>query len=84
MNISTVLELKFGALMKNYETVVSSNEELNNHIEYLRRQLDELMKQKKKILTSSSGSMGKEESEKDCNPLDSSSEEEPQRRLRRE
>ena len=75
------LKEKFKALMKNYKSITSSNEELKNQSEYLRCQLGESMKpKKKKILASSSGSVCKEDSEEDSNPLVSSSEEELQRR----
>ena len=76
-------EEKFEALMKSYQYVSSSNRELKNQNNYLRRQLGEAMKQKKKALASSSGSVQGEVSYEGSNPLESSSEEEPQGKPRR-
>jgi len=44
------LEQKFEALMKTYQSISSSNQELKNQNEYLRRKLGEALKQKKKLL----------------------------------
>jgi len=72
--------------MKNCESITTNNEELKNLNEYLRHQLGESMKQKRKILanySSSPGSAHEEESESDNHPVVSYSEEEHQKRPRR-
>jgi len=52
MSASMTLEEKFEALMKSYQSVSSSNQELKNQNEYLGRQLRELLKQKEKAVES--------------------------------
>jgi len=53
MSASMTLEEKFQTLIKNYNGIRTSNEELNNQNEYLRRQLCESMKQKRKNIVRS-------------------------------
>jgi len=50
------LEERFEALMKNCESLQAHNEEMTNQNAYLRRQLGELMKQKRREIRSSSSS----------------------------
>jgi len=82
------LEEKFEALMKNYEAMRLQNEEIKNQNEYLRRQLGESMKQRRKELRSSrsfnsSKSDQGEDNHDESHHLNSSSEEDPCRRPRR-
>ena len=58
MSAGITLEEKFEALMKNCEAITTTNEELKNYNEYLRYQLGESLKQKRKILASASSSPG--------------------------
>jgi len=46
-------EEKFEALMKNYDAMKTSSEELKNQNGYLRYQLGDSLKQKRKDITSS-------------------------------
>jgi len=48
------LEEKFGALMKSYQTIASSNLELENQNAYLRRQVKETKKQPRRAVKSPS------------------------------
>ena len=50
------LEERFEAVMKNYEHIQARNEELANQNEYLRRQLGDSLRQKRRELCSSSSS----------------------------
>ena len=54
------LEEKFEALMRNYEAIRLQNDEIKGHNEYLKRQLGESMKQKRKELRSSRSSNSSE------------------------
>jgi len=83
MSDSMILEDKFEALKKNYQSISSSNQELKNQNEYLRLQLGEATKQKKRALVSPSGSIEDETSDEGYDRVESSSKE-PQRRPQRE
>ena len=74
------LEEKFVALMKNYEAMRLQNEEFKNKNEYLKCQLSETMKQKRKEFRSSWSSNSSEsdqgeENHDESHYLNSSSEE---------
>jgi len=56
MRSSITLEEKFEVLMKNFEAINTNNEELKNKNAYLRHQLAESMRQKRKNLVNSSSS----------------------------
>ena len=73
-------EEKFEALMKNFQAMTSTDEELKHLNEYLWKQLDENMKQEQKAFESPTGSIhGDEEA---SNLIISSGEDEPPRRTR--
>jgi len=57
------LEEKFEALMKSYQTIAAIKEEMRDQNAYVRKQLDQSMKQKQKALESLSSSNLEEESE---------------------
>jgi len=78
---SMSLEEKFDALMKSYETIASSNQELENQNAYLRHQIEETEKQTKKPMKRPSGSVHGDDG-KSNSYLSSSSHEEPHRRSR--
>ena len=84
MSSSMSLEEKFEALMKSHQVVSSSNQELENQNECLRKQLGDVLKQKQQALASPTGSVHGEDAEEGSNQMSSSSEEEPQRTTRRE
>jgi len=73
-------EEKFEAFMKNYQAVPSSKAELEKQNEYLQKLLEDDMKQKQKALESPSASIHNEDEASNLNS--SSSDEEPQRRVR--
>ena len=80
MSGTMTLEEKFETLMKNYQTVTSTNEELKSQNEYLRKPLGGNMKQKQKTFESPTGSVyGDEEA---SNLIIFSGEDEPPRRTR--
>ena len=56
MSSSMSVEEKFEALMKSYQTISASNQELLQQNEYLKKELRKSMKQKWRILESSTGS----------------------------
>ena len=77
------VEERFEAHMKNYEETRLHNEEMKNQNAYLRRQLGEAMKQRRKNIGSSSSSSSSgsvREEDEGRNPFGSSSEEEPMKR----
>jgi len=63
MSLSMTLEEKFEALMKSYPTVTAIKEEMRDQNAYLRKQLEQSMKQKQKALESLSSSNLEDESE---------------------
>jgi len=78
------LEEKFKALIKNCETMNATNEELINQNAYLKHQLSDFMRQKRKAAasshsSSSPGSAQEEEREKHNHHFASFGEEEPYR-----
>ena len=81
------LEEIFEALIKNYNEMMTYNEEMKNQNEYLRHQFHKALKQKKKnILSSQSSSSfgsirGKDVEQNE--PFGSSGKEEPYRRLKK-
>ena len=82
------LEEKFETLLKNYEAMRLQNEEIKGQNEYLKKQLGESLKQKRKEVRSSRSSnpSGSDQDGVDYgeyNHLNSSSDEEPIRRPRR-
>ena len=88
MAASMTMDEKFEALMKNHEALTLQNDEIWSQNEYLKRQLSESMKQKRKELRSSHSSNSSEsdqgeEDHDESHHLNSSSEEEPLRRPRR-
>ena len=56
MSSSMTLEQRFEAIMKNCEHLQARNEEMANQNEYLRRQLGDSLRQKRRELSSSSSS----------------------------
>ena len=88
MSTSMTLDEKFEALMKNYEALRLQDKEIKNHNEYLRCQLGESMKQRQKELriprsSNSSESDQEEDNHDEGHHLNSSGEEDPCRRPRR-
>jgi len=90
MNGSMSLEEEFEALMKSYQTIVTSNQELKQRLDesqgqnaYLRKQLGKSMKLKYKLIQSPSGSIQGEGSEVKGQPRELSSEEEASRHPKR-
>jgi len=82
------LEEKFEALMKNYESLRIQNEEIKGQNEYLKQQLGESMKQRRKEMRSSRSSNSSESDQGEDNQeashhLESSCDDEPFRRPRR-
>ena len=74
-----ILGEKFVAVMKNYNAMKTSNEDLKNQNECLIRQVGDALKRKKRNIASSHSSSShnsthEEESERDRNPFASSSE----------
>jgi len=63
MGSSMSLEEKFKALMKSYQTISSSNLELENHNVYLRHQLEETKKQTRSVEKSSFRSIHEDDRE---------------------
>jgi len=51
MSANMTLEEKFRALMKNYEQMRAHNEEIRNQNAYLRRQLGDVMKKRRKDIS---------------------------------
>jgi len=91
MSESMTFDEKSDAVMQSYQTISSSNQELKNsnleyknQNEYLKLQLGEAMKQKKKALASPTCSFRGDEDEEASNPLSSSGEGEPKKKARRE
>jgi len=76
------LEQMFDALMMSYKSIPSSNQDLKNQNEYLRRQLGEATKQKQKALKSPPDSSQRDDSEAESHNLESTSEVEAPRRPR--
>ena len=71
-------EEKFEDIMKSYQAVLSSNLQLKNQNEYLGKQLDDVLKQKQKALTSPIGFFHGDEGEEDNKHMGSLSEEDSQ------
>ena len=80
MHFSMSLEEKFEALMKSYQTITSSNLELQNQNTYLGRKIEENKKQTKKVLKSPSCSIHKDDGESSSYSSSSSLEKESHRR----
>ena len=90
MSGSISLEENFEALMKIYQTIATSNQELKQRFDesegqnaYLRKQLGESLKLKQKLFQSPSGSVEGEGSEVVGHPREISSDEEVPRRPKR-
>ena len=70
--------------MKRYQVISSSNQELKSQNEYLRKKLRDVLTQKQNAFASLTNSIHGEKGKEGSNQISSSSEEEPQRRTRRE
>ena len=77
MSSSMSLEEKIDALMKSYEIIASSNQELENQDAYLRWQLEETKKQLKKVVKSPFDSILEDDGKSSSYSLSSSREKEP-------
>ena len=84
MSSSMSLEEKFEVLMRSYQPISSSDQELKNQNEYLRRQRGEAIKQKQKPLDSPPESSQGGESKAESHNLESTSEGDAPRRPRHE